>query len=274
MKKNTGAAVLLCAAALGCATACSGHSSTSAAGAATTSAAPARAAGAATTAPAAQASQTSSNTAAAAPAATPTWSAVPRTWLSPAQVPLDADLHWTGGAASTAQSGVALLGETPVLYPCMSRGFADFTSSSIGYAANYFIVAANASNTRFNTPRATQEYNVYRSAAAARTAFQSIKQDVSHCSGHDLQDAFGVPSTQTATVTGDTANSFAFTNILRTDQGKPAQTEGNYGSASDYHTYVVLSGNLIEVVYLEGGPAVDPSGNDSAALATLVNTLS
>lgn len=268
MKKNTVAAFLLCAGALGSATACTGRSSASATHAsAAVSAVPA---GAVVTTAAPDAATSS----AAAPAAAHSWSAVPQTWLSPSQVPLDATLHWTGGAASTAQSGVDLLGQTPMLYPCMNHGFAAFTSSSTGFAVNSFTATPETSSTGFNsTPRATQEYNVYRSAAAANTAYQAIEQDVRNCSTSALEDYKGVPSTQTAAVTARAADGFAFTTILRTDQGKPALTEGNYGSASDYHTYVVLSGNLIEVVHLQGGPVVDPSGSDSAALATLADAL-
>ncbi|MBR7835318.1 hypothetical protein KDL01_18740, partial [Actinospica durhamensis] len=45
------------------------------------------------------------------------WSALPTGWLSPSQVPLDGTLRWTGGGSSTVLSGVALMSQSPILYP-------------------------------------------------------------------------------------------------------------------------------------------------------------
>jgi hypothetical protein len=61
--------------------------------------------------------------------------------------------------------------------------------------------------------------------------------------------------------------------ILRNDQGRPAQENGNYSGASDYHTYLVRSGNLLDIVYLVGGSRVDDSSHDRADLTTMIDAL-
>lgn len=122
-------------------------------------------------------------------------------------------------------------------------------------------------------PSATQEINTYSSVAAAQAAYQAIEKDAANCSKADFENVDGVASTEVATTTASITDGFAYTDVLRTDQGRPAQVNGNYSAASDYHVYVVLSGNRVEVVYLAGGPAVDDARRDAAALGVLAAAL-
>lgn len=202
------------------------------------------------------------------------WSAVPGSWLSPSQVPLNSTLHWTGGAASSAQSGVALLPATPNLYPCVNTDFYNASSDVKGFATNTFTATSDVSSAAFNgTPGAVQSYVVYDTAAQAKAAYQVVEHDVASCAS-TLQDAVTkLPGTQSATTTASVDGGFAYRMVLRDDNGTPAQAEGNYGEYSDYHAYIVLRGNLIDIVYLQGGPVVDDSSHDGAGLATMIGAL-
>ena len=303
MKKNAATAVLLSAAMLGCATGCSGNSPASAhevsgstapqvqpaaltaiapTSSASTASAPTASASTssapASSAPTTAAAPTDAPTSpSASPSATPTWSALPARWLTPSQLPLDGSLRWTGGAASTALSGVDLMSQTPILYPCADAadGYPTFSKDVVGFAMNGFTANGDVSAAHFDgTPHAVQEYVRYRSTSAARAAYAALEQDVAQCSTlKDMTDVHKVPSTQVTTTTATLTDAVAYTVILRTDQGKPAQVDGNYSGASDYHVYIVRSGNLVEVVYLAGGAAVDESGHDAASLGMLVDAL-
>lgn len=279
MKKNTTTAVLLSVAVLGCASACSGHSSDSASAPAGFVVGPAGDHGASAVATASASSPASASaspapteaaSAQAVPAVLRTLPAASPGWLAPSQVPLDASLHWTGGAASTAQNGVGLLRVTPILYPAADDGYATFVKDVVGFATNSFTATVGATGDVFNgAPAAVQEYVTYTDTAAAKAAYQAIEKDAASRATDDLEDVHGVPSKELVTPTASITDGFAYTDVFRTDGGEPAQVEGNYSMDSDYHTYVVLSGNVLEVLYLAGGPAVDGSAQDGAALTAL-----
>ncbi|MBR7839701.1 hypothetical protein KDL01_41005, partial [Actinospica durhamensis] len=202
---------------------------------------------------------------------------LPTGWLSPSQVPLDGTLRWTGGGSSTVLSGVALMSQSPILYPCTdaANGYPAFAKDVVGFAMNNFTATNDVSAADFDgTPGASQKYVRYSSTSAAQAAYAALEKDVAACSTlKDMTDVNNVPSTQVTTTTATIANGVAYTVILRTDQGKPAQENGNYSGASDYHAYVVRSGNLIDIVYLAGGAVVDDSSHDSASLETMIMAL-
>jgi hypothetical protein len=203
------------------------------------------------------------------------WAALPHGWLPPAQVPLDNTLRWTGGSAATAQSGTSLLTELPFLYPCENNGYNSIPGAAHGFAMNSFSATADTSAGPFDGgPTADQSYVLFASASAAQYAYQTIRLDVGLCTGSGAITSANTnrPMTSVATTTATTATGFAYTFILRDDQGTPAQENGNYG-ASDYHTYVIRSGNLLEIVSLSGGPAVDNASADSSALSHLAADL-
>ncbi|WP_034268212.1 hypothetical protein [Actinospica robiniae] len=204
------------------------------------------------------------------------WSAVPAGWLSPSLVPLDGTLHWAGGGVSTALSGVALMGQTPILYPCAdaANGYPIFSKDVAGFSMNSFTATADVTGAGFDgTSGARQEYVRYSSVAAAQAAYAALVRDVGACSVlKDMTDVKNVPSTEVATKTATVSDGVAYTDIRRTDQGRPAQVNGNY-TASDYHGYVVRSGNLLDIVFLDGGSPVDDSSHDSAALTTMIRAL-
>jgi PknH-like extracellular domain len=198
-------------------------------------------------------------------------SAPPQSWLAPAQLPFGSALHWTGGADSSALSGAAVLSQEPIIYPCMNHGYQTVAESASAFKTNSFTGNGTAGSDQ--SAGATQSYFTYSSAAAAQSAFKAVKQDLPECSG--LSAVISIsnrPMTGTETDTASTADAFAYTYILRDDQGQPARENGNY-STSDYHTYVAVNGATVEILWLAGGPAIDDASYDAAVLQALVGTL-
>lgn len=203
------------------------------------------------------------------------WPGIPHGWLPPSQVPLNNTLRWTGGSASTVQNGTVILTELPFLYPCENSGYNRIVGTAHGFAMNSFTATADTSPGPFDGgPAASQSYVLFASASAAQDAYQSIQHDVAVCTGSGAIVSANTnrPMTSVATTTATTATSFAYTYILRDDQGTPAQENGNY-YASDYHAYVLRNGNLLEIVSLVGGPAVDNASADSSTLSQLAADL-
>ena len=205
------------------------------------------------------------------------WSSVPAGWLSPSLVPLNGTLRWAGGAASTALSGVGLIGGIPILYPCVDadNGYPTFSKDVVGFSRNDFRATADVSSALFDgTPGAVQEYVRYGSVAAAQAGYDAVVKDVGACTTlKDMTDVNNVPSTRVTTKTATVTDGVAYTMILRNDQGRPAQENGNYSGDSDYHAYLVRSGNLLDIVFLNGGSPVDDSSHDSADLTTIIDAL-
>ena len=264
MQKNILSAALISAAVLGATAACSSSGSTQTAADST----PTSAVTAAGTP-----SPLSTVPVPSLPSAASSASMAPQSWFAPAQLPFDSSVHWTGGAASAALSGTTVLSEDPIVYPCANHGYQVVAQDASGFKTNTYTDGGAAV---FNQSTATQSYLAYASATAAQSAFQAIKQDLTGCSGQVDGNSSNTnrPMSDAVKATVSTADSLAYTYILRDDQGQPAQSEGNYGSASDYHTYVVVNGSTVEILWLRGGAAIDDSTNDAAVLQTLASTLS
>ena len=259
MKKYALSAALISAAMLGGTAACSSNGSTPQA--------------AATTSPAVSVTTPASAGAVILPSVPSTPTAAPQSWLAPAQVPFDSTVHWTGGTDSTAQSGATLVSDEPILYPCADHGYQTVAQDVTGFKTNVF---AGSGTFGFNSPtKATQSYIAYSSATAAQSAFQAIKQDLTGCAAQSTGTSVNtnLPMNGTVVTTSSTADSLAYTYILRDSQGQPAQTEGNYSDDSDYHTYVAVDGTTVEILWLCGGSVVDDTSNDASVLQTLATTL-
>lgn len=200
--------------------------------------------------------------------------APPQSWLAPAQVPFDSTERWTGGTASSAQSGTTVLNSTSIVYPCMDHGYQAVAHDASGFKTNVF---TGSGAPGFDTSAtATQSYLTYASATAAQSAFQAMKQDLTGCTAHGVGDISANthrPMTTTETVTARTTDSVAYTYILRDDQGRRAQVNGNYSGAADYHAYVAINGATIEILWLAGGSDIDGTSNDAAILRTVAGTL-
>lgn len=224
------------------------------------------------------AAQTSATANAAKPAATepaPNVASAPsHGWLTPAQLPFDSTLHWTGGTGSDIQTGTAALASQSIIYPCVDNGYSAVTSHIAGFKMDQFF---SGDGTGFDkTSMATQSYLTFTSAAAAQNAYQAIKQDLAICTARGIGSVSANtnrPMTTPETGTASTADSLAYTYFLRDDQGTPAQVEGNYGEDSDYHAYIAINGATIEILWLRGGTAIDNGSNDAAVLHTLATTL-
>jgi hypothetical protein len=199
--------------------------------------------------------------------------APPQSWLAPAQVPFDSTVHWNGGTDSSAHSGVSALSQQPIVYPCANHGYQAVAHSASGFTTNTYTGSGTAGFDQ--TATATQSHLTYPTATAAHNAFQAIKQDLAGCAAQSAVVSANTnrPMTGTETDTANTADSLAYTYILRDNQGQPAQENGNYGAASDYHAYAVVNGATLEILWLGGGPVIDDTSNDAALLQTLAGTL-
>jgi hypothetical protein len=257
---------VLAAAVLGGTAACS--SQTPAAGAAASSA---PTAGAGAPSPGAASTATTSST------AVPDWTTLPTSWLSPAEVPFSSAFHWTGGSPSTAQTAPGTLDSTPITYPCV--GYASpndivYLQTAKNYGTNSFEPGAGAPTSLSGQAGAYQSYALFASDAAAQAAFTSIGQDVAKCDEQIQSVTSKLPGTASTAKTVDTGDTLAYTYVLRDEKGNPAQVEGNYSSSADYHAYVVLKANLIDIVWLDGDSSIDGSGSDTAYLAAISGALS
>lgn len=262
MKKSVLSAALISAAVLGAAAACSSSGSTPQA------AADSSPTGAVTTAGTPSPVRT-----VPLPSVPSSASAAPQAWFAPTQLPFAGAVHWTGGGASAAQSGITLLSSEPIVYPCMNHGYQTVVQDASEFKTNTY---GDGGTAGFNESTATQSYLTYASAAAAQSAFQAIRQDLSGCAGQvgGNSSNTNLPMSDAVKATFSTADSLAYTYMMRDDHGQPAQAEGNYGSDSDYHTYVVINGTTVEILWLGGGAVIDDSSNDAAVLQALAATLS
>ncbi|HEV2637478.1 MAG TPA: hypothetical protein VGX23_20165 [Actinocrinis sp.] len=117
-------------------------------------------------------------------------------------------------------------------------------------------------------PGVFQSYFSYPNSADARASYNEILQDVSTCSTPDGD------AVRKATKTESLDNGFAYFETLRNADGTPAESVGNYSNGSDYHNYVVIVGDVVEVVMVTGGPSVDSTSQDKATLALMTSALS
>jgi hypothetical protein len=201
-------------------------------------------------------------------------------WLAAADVPFAQAMRWTAEQSQTL-SGSAAQNLLTVPYPCVtgdvqSGGFETVVVDAQSLRIRQFVSQGVAlGNGAWAAPTAFQAYYSYANDAAALSAFQRIGDDISVCSSPDAGTTQNTKRilVKTAYFTASTRTSFSYILRLRDSQDVPAEVDGNYAAASDYHAYVAIQGDVLEIVEVQGAPAISSPPNDPAILAYIAGLL-
>lgn len=264
-KRATAAVTAMAMATLGLA-ACSGQSATTTAAGSSTASAPQAAS--TTTAPAPQdlsttlAAHDPSTTPAPDSSATPT---APGAWLTADQLPFAATMHWEPeGVQAFTGSTMGL----PVVWACQTSDGTAIEDAKTVLVNQYRANGQPAEVGAWVAPIVFQSYYSFPNSTVAHAMYSDILHDLSTCSTPDGD------TVRKATKTESMDNGFAYVETLRNADGTPAQEEGNYNNGSDYHTYVVVVGDFVDILMVTGGPSVDSTSQDKATLALMTSALS
>jgi hypothetical protein len=192
-------------------------------------------------------------------------------------MPLDGAMHWSGSSPTSCTAGSFAI---TALYP---GGCQEHTVPNDPYPAEQMDTGAFAAtgvptgNGAWGGTTADQEFYSYASSADAQAAYQNITHQIltedSQFAGDTDTYNKNLAVTSTTVTTAQTGDGIAIDNKLRDSDGKPSELNGNPGNASDRHYYFAVKGDIVEMVVLEGGPAVSDTSGDSAALQTVVSAL-
>ncbi len=217
--------------------------------------------------PTVQPAPTESPTTLASPPGTAPDLYVPGTWLTLGELPFDSTYR---RIAVTRQ---------PTRYTSPLSG----TPSSC-YAMDLAIVSSGGMNhwqlwVFWNKPRDSRTVTAqlaafqlrYPDVAAARTAFQRIRAQLTGCGHVHINDVnTGEPLVTSVTQVATLTDGFSFVHTLRTATGQPRST-AIWGS--DSHVYFVLRGQVIALITVGADPAIDRSDDDQAVLQRMADHL-
>jgi hypothetical protein len=65
----------------------------------------------------------------------------------------------------------------------------------------------------------------------------------------------------------------AIDHTLRDSNGAPARLDGNPGNASDVHFFCAVSGDVVEMLMIQGGPSISDTSNDATILQAVSSVL-
>lgn len=236
-----------------------------------TSASPSMSASAGTSAP--PSVSASAGTSASSSSTAPTSAKVTEDWLTAAQIPFAATMHWSAAAPEHCTGQLEF--NSTYAGGCVEHGTYQDPNPAVAMdTVVYTATNAPAEAGAWATPLASQAFYTYPSAADAQKAFQTLTEDILSSNGTSGGlSVNNIPVTIKAITTAQATDAVAIDNTLRDSNGNPAEVDGNASSASDRHFYFAVKGDTLEVLTIWGGPTISNSTNDATILASVAAAL-
>ncbi|HET9173174.1 MAG TPA: hypothetical protein VFN97_27345 [Actinospica sp.] len=198
-------------------------------------------------------------------------------WLTPTELIYDITMSWQAAGPTSCGTGSY---ELYALYPggCSEHTLPHDPHPAVKMDTETFSApSVPTGNGAWAGTTAAQEFYTYASAADAQAAYQYFTQQIlgedSQFAGSSDADTH-LPVTSTTTETAHADGAMAIDDELRQSDGKPAQLNGNPSDASDRHYFLAVRGDLVEMVVVQGGPAVSDTSDDASYLQSVISALS